>query len=169
MIFNNFIYFSQKNKFNLLKLWYVGGTVMLMIQLVGVPSVWYDVLVSFIVFIIPLLFGGFAARRLNFIHGAIVAMVWYCLIGAVYLVTIAHNDVSWMQTLQEYMDRWFSFAAYVPVFFVQRVVFAAPFQEVEFIANNSEVLCYISCFVIPIIVWIISRLISGSIRYRRGY
>lgn len=130
---------------------------------------WTAVLINFVVFIIPLLFGGFAARRLNFIHGAIVAMAWYCMIGGVYLVTKAY-DAAWLQDLQEGMDKYCSFAYAVPVAVVERFFDAKPITEINiFSGDGAKYWSFALCFAIPIVIWLVSRLISGAVRNRRGY
>ncbi len=132
--------------------------------------VWYDVLINFVVFLIPILFGAFAARRLNFIHGTIVTLAWYAIIGGVYLVTVAHgNDVSWLQNVKDFMEKYFAFAMYVPVTIATYVVNSETLQKVEVFAKGAPYWAYVFCFVSAIVVWLISRIISGSIRYRRGY
>ena len=137
-------------------------------QVIAMGSNW-NILIAFLVFLVPLLFGTLTARRFNFIHGAIVAVAWYTLIAGVYYVLYTYAGTSsWMLDACDVMTKYFSFCIYAPLA-VGDGFMGFLSGHVDFIADHREVLTSVCFFVIPVVIWLVSRLISGAVRNRRGF
>ena len=112
---------------------------------------------------------GFIARRFNFIHVAIVAVAWYTLIAGVYYVLYTYaGTTSWILDACDVMTKYFSFCIYAPLA-VGDGFMGFLSGRVDFIADHRELLTSVCFFVIPVVIWLVSRLISGAVRNRRGF
>ena len=137
-------------------------------QVIAMGSNW-NILIAFLVFLVPLLFGTFTARRFNFIYGAIVAVAWYTLIAGVYYVLYTYaGTTSWMLDACDVMTKYFSFCIYAPLAVCDGFMGFLS-SRVDFIADHRELLTSVCFFVIPVVIWLVSRLISGAVRNRRGF
>ncbi len=127
-------------------------------------------LICCICFILPLLFGTFTARRFNFIHGAIVTFAWYTIMAGVYFIFANYaGTTEWMVNAAEWMEKYCHYAYALPLQVSTVVMRHESMQNVEFIAQNETIIQCVCLFVIPFIIWLVSRLISGAVRNRRGY
>ena len=127
--------------------------------------------ISILVLIVPIIFGCFTARRFNFIHGIITTLLWYCLIAGVYSVFLCYTnpEASWMVNTFEVLNKYFALAATYPIAVFNNLMALDVVQSVDFIVEHAILIEVISMFVVPFIVWAISRAISGAIRNGRGY
>lgn len=123
-------------------------------------------LICFIIFLIPVFFGAFCARRFNFIHGAIVTVAWFTIFAGIYYVFEQYSgEISWMNSVLDFLTKYHvDVVVKVPYLVAVNTV-----AKVSALASHKELYTSIGLFVIPVIIWLVSRLISGAVRNRRGY
>lgn len=119
-------------------------------------------LIRVILFIIPLLCGAFCAKRLNFIHGLLVAIAWFFVIGGAAILITEHLPLD--NALAEFVSKYLYYIYLVPLTMINDITYLLDGHVPDsFISNISIV--YI---VVPIVVVIVSSIISRIFRRRKS-
>ena len=72
-------------------------------------------LINCIVFALPILFGVFTAKRLNFIHGFLVAIDWYVFVTGFYLLALRFNNTAFFANIVDFFNLYFEYFLSVPL------------------------------------------------------
>lgn len=117
--------------------------------------------------LIPILLGCFSAKKFNFIHGLIVTITLYCLFDGI-IATLEKYMSTNTQVMNVIADIRI-YCAYFDVIPTGLVsIFIDPvnglFKSVKFMMDYSYLVYYM-----PIVIWIISRLVSGISRAKKLY
>lgn len=71
--------------------------------------------INVITLLIPILFGAFSAKRLNFIHGFIVTICWYAIISGIYFVALRFMDMSVLANIASGIQKYCAYIVSVSV------------------------------------------------------
>ena len=122
-------------------------------------------LINALIFIVILIMACFSAKRLNFIHGLIVGITWFFLLAGVYQ-TLTYLVMKGNPDLLEFTNKFSEYTACSLAFPVATITGLDSLLDGA-ISKMGEFNFLI--YYAPIVLWIISRLVSGSIRNRRYY
>ena len=119
-----------------------------------------DFVIRLVAFLLPILFGAFSARRLNFIHGFLVTIAWYLVIaGGCILIYIYLAD---NQTVIEFINKYLIYIITIP-----NLVAAELLDLFNEVGENFYTIIGIAYIVVPIVIVCISGFLARMFRRKR--
>lgn len=116
-------------------------------------------LINCIVFALPILFGVFTAKRLNFIHGFLVAIDWYVFVTGFYLLALHFNNTAFFANIVDFFNLYFEYFLSVPLKVANSLVTNLS-NSFDWLKNYIDVIY----LVVPTIIWLISGFFARLFR-----
>ena len=125
--------------------------------------IFLDILYFFgniITLLIPILFGCFSAKRLNFIHGLIVTVCWYMLISGIYFLCIRMANIEVMFNIGNFLGNYCAYIIYVWGNILSGLATMA--RDIsEQLANYFDIIWLVGSIVLMIISSILAHIIRS--------
>ena len=121
-----------------------------------------DLYIRIACFAIPILFGAFSAKRLNFIHGLIVGFSWYFIIAGVYLCIGRFSDSQVAHDMLDFFNKYLTYIITIPVAVVSDLVISLGDKIPDEVIENIDIIYMVVPIVIMCITGFISRLFRGK-------
>ena len=119
-----------------------------------------DFVIRLVAFLLPILFGAFSAKRLNFIHGFLVTIAWYLVISGICILVLVYLPDN--QNIVEFINKYLAYVIAIP-----NLVAAELLTFLDNVSENYYTFIGIAYIIAPVVVVCVSGFLARLFRRKR--